>query len=122
MADCSKCKKKRAEAAPNVNLTEDEKKIIYAMEMSGARQHQTIVKLVVWIVSIFAAALVAAGAFFNYYLVKMNAQFTKAWSEYEYVSEEVDVDGGLDGIANYIGGRGVIVNGENNSTQANQTP
>lgn len=64
----------------------------------------------------------AAGAFFNYYLVKMNAQFTKAWSEYEYVSEEVDVDGGLEGVANYIGGRGVIVNGENNSTQADQTP
>lgn len=42
MADCSKCKKKRAEAAPNVNLTENEKKIIYAMEMSGARQHQTM--------------------------------------------------------------------------------
>lgn len=122
MADCSTCKRKRADAAPAVEFTDDEKKIIYAMEMAGARQQRTIVKLVIWMVGIFAAALVAAGVFFNHYLVKMNQQFTKAWSEYEYVEEDVEVDGGLDGIANYIGGEGVIVNGENNSTETGETP
>lgn len=43
MARCSTCKKKRADAAPTVEFTDDEKKIIYAMEMAGARQQRTIV-------------------------------------------------------------------------------
>lgn len=122
MADCSKCKKKRADAAPEVELNDDEKKILLITEMIGARQNRSIVKIVIWMAAILAAALVAAGVFFNHYLVKMNQQFTKAWSEYEYVEEDVEVGGGLDGIANYIGGEGVIVNGENNSTETSTSP
>lgn len=122
MADCSKCKRKRADAAHEVELNDDEKKILLITEMIGARQNRAIVKIVIWMAAILAAALVAAGIFFNYYLVKMNQQFTEAWSEYEYVDEAVEVDGGLDGIANYIGGEGVIVNGENNSTETGTTP
>lgn len=122
MADCSKCKKKRADAAPEVELNDDEKKILLITEMIGARQNRSIVKIVIWMAAILAAALVAAGVFFNHYLVKMNQQFTKAWSEYEYVEEDVEVDGGLDGIATYIGGEGVIVNGENNSTETSTSP
>lgn len=122
MSDCSTCKRKRADAAPEVELSDDEKKILLITEMIGARQNRSIVKIVIWMAAILAAALVAAGVFFNHYLVKMNQQFTKAWSEYEYVEEDVQVDGGLDGIANYIGGEGVIVNGENNSTETGETP
>lgn len=122
MSDCSKCEKKRANAAPEVELSDEEKKILLITEMVGARENRSITKIVIWMAAILAAALVAAGVFFNHYLVKMNEQFTKAWSEYEYVSEDIDVDGGLDGVANYIGGKGVIVNGENNSTQAGETP
>lgn len=122
MSDCSKCEKKRANAAPEVELSDEEKKILLITEMVGARENRSITKIVIWMAAILAAALVAAGVFFNHYLVKMNEQFTKAWSEYEYFSEDIDVDGGLDGVANYIGGKGVIVNGENNSTQAGETP
>lgn len=122
MADCSTCKRKRADAAPTVEMTDDEKKIIYAMEMAGARQQRTILKLVIWMVGIFAAAMVAAGAFFNFYLVKMNQQFTEAWSEYDYVSEEVEVDAGIDGVANYVGRDGVIFNGTDHGTEARETP
>lgn len=122
MSDCSTCKRKRADAAPEVELSDDEKKILFITEMIGARQNRSIVKIVIWMAAILAAALVAAGVFFNHYLVKMNQQFTKAWSEYEYVEEDVEVDGGVDGVANYIGGEGVIVNGENNSTETSASP
>mgnify|MGYP007069965465 CR=1 FL=1 len=44
-----------------------------------------------------------------------NAIWLYAWTQYDYTSEDVTVDS-TDGIANYIGGSGGIVNGTNHST------
>ena len=40
-----------------------------------------------------------------------------AWTQYDYTSEEVSVEA-LDGVANYIGESGDIINGANSSPQA----
>ena len=46
-----------------------------------------------------------------------NAVWLYAWMQYDYSGEEITVDSN-DGIANYIGGSGGIVNnGENNSAK-----
>ena len=50
-----------------------------------------------------------------------NALWLYAWSQYDYTSEDsysetVNVDG-KEGVANYIGNDGDIVNGENNSNE-----
>lgn len=47
-------------------------------------------------------------------LVATNLMWLCAWSSYDYVSEDsgVHVDGGTEGIANYIGAKGDIINGE----------
>ena len=122
MADCSTCEKKKAKAAPDVELSDDEKKIIFVLEGNNAKHQSFVMKLVAFMFAIFAAAMVVAFVLFNRHLVEMNKQFVDAWKEYDYESEEVAIDGGLDGIANYIGGGGTIVNGENNSTQTGETP
>lgn len=44
-------------------------------------------------------------------LFACNAVWLYAWMQFEYVNEEVTVDG--EGIANYIGANGVINNGSN---------
>lgn len=61
---------------------------------------------------ILLAILIAA-------LVISNAAWLYAWMQYDYSSDTVTVDG-TDGVANYIGNDGEIVNGEGGSktTQA----
>lgn len=45
-----------------------------------------------------------------------NAAWLYAWFQYDYVSEEVTVDSGDGGNANYIGNNGDIINGESESS------
>ena len=94
MADCSSCKERRA-AANEPELTNEQKMFLLALESKDARYH----KLIRWIVSAFVFCAIMMSAIFMY-----------AWTRYDYVG--VDVDGGQNGIANYIGDRGVIINGE----------
>lgn len=107
MADCSKCKRKRADAAHEVELTNDQKVILFALEAKDTHYH----KLIKWICAVFAVVILAICAINMY-----------AWTLYDYTGEEMVVDGGVDGIANYVGKDGVIINGENNSTETNQNP
>ena len=44
--------------------------------------------------------------------------FTYERLQYDYVSEEIVTVDGKDGIANYIGNDGDIINGENSSTES----
>lgn len=59
-----------------------------------------IISLIIAIVFVFAS----------------NAMWLYAWMQYDYAdtesTEAVDVDGGLNGVANYIGNDGDITNGE----------
>lgn len=56
-----------------------------------------IIALIICIIMIFAS----------------NAYWLYAWMQYDYSGEEITVDSS-DGIANYIGGSGGIINGESN--------
>ena len=51
-------------------------------------------------------------------IVGCNALWIYAWCQYDYTSEETVVEA-VDGIANYIGNDGDIVNGEDNREKAN---
>lgn len=97
--DCTNCEKKKA-AVPE--LTSEERTFLLAMESKDARYQ----KLIRWIVSAFICCMLLMSAIFIY-----------AWTSYDYVG--VDVDSGENGIANYIGDRGVIINGENSGSQEN---
>ena len=89
--DCNSCeKRKTVDPVPYI-----------VHESAMARNERTIKRLVVAL--IVAVALLFAG----------NAAWLYAWMQYDYMSEEseiVTVDG-KDGIANYIGNDGDIVNG-----------
>lgn len=98
--DCSTCEKKKAAAAPE--LTSEQQTFLLALESKDARYH----KLIRWIVTAFIVCMLTMSAIFFY-----------AWTSYDYVG--VDVDSGENGIANYIGDRGVIINGENSGSQEN---
>lgn len=100
MADCSACERNKAAAQPE--LTSEQQMFLLALESKDARYH----KLIRWIVEAFIICMLLMSAIFMY-----------AWTSYDYVSSEVDVDGGSGGIANYIGDRGVIISGENNGSQ-----
>lgn len=60
-----------------------------------------VIALIITIVLIFAS----------------NALWLYCWMQYDYAdtesTESVDVDGGLNGVANYVGNDGDITNGEN---------
>ena len=97
MGDCSSCKR---ETQPD--LTSEQQTFLLALESKDARYH----KLIRWIVSAFIFCMLMMSAIFFY-----------AWTCYDYVG--VDVESGPDGIANYIGDRGVIINGENSGSAEN---
>lgn len=63
---------------------------------------------------ILLAILIAA-------LVISNAAWLYAWVQYDYSCDTVTVDG-TDGVANYIGNDGEIVNGESGSKKAQAYP
>lgn len=77
----------------------------YAHESMMARNERLIKKLII-------ALIVTIGLMFA-----SNALWLYSWMQYDYAdtestSESVDVDGGLNGVANYIGNDGDITNGE----------
>lgn len=52
-------------------------------------------------------------------LFASNAAWLYAWCQYDYVSEDVSIDSGEGGNANYIGKNGNIFNGEDKGTEEN---
>lgn len=76
----------------------------YAYETMLARMDHSmkrlVVALIICILAIFAS----------------NALWLYAWMQYDYTGEEITVDSN-DGIANYIGGSGGIINGKNSSAE-----
>jgi hypothetical protein len=90
MSNCDACKEiKKTEPVPYI-----------VHESAQARNERAVKRLVVAL--IVAIALIFAS----------NAIWLYAWMQYDYTSEEsvVDVDAN-DGVANYIGNDGDIVNG-----------
>lgn len=73
-----------------------------ALENAEVRHERTvkrfIIAIIVMIVVIFAN----------------NVAWLLAWMQYEYVGEEVTVDG-TDGIAGYVNGGGAFINGKGDS-------
>lgn len=55
-------------------------------------------------------------------LFASNAGWLIAWYSYDYSSEETVTIDGKDGVANYIGNDGDIMNGEDYSSQNKNTP
>lgn len=100
MANCESCKKVK-------NEPESVPYIVH--ESSMARMERQIKRL--WIAVIVAVAL----------LFSSGAIFTYAWLQYDYSSEEIVTVDGKDGIANYIGNDGDIVNGESYGSEAEET-
>lgn len=90
MANCESCKNVKS-APENVPY------IVH--EASMARMERQIKRL--WIAVIIAVCLLFAS----------NAAWLYAWCQYDYSSEEIVTVDGKDGIANYIGNDGDIVNG-----------
>ena len=70
-----------------------------AMARSERQHRRLIIALIISVALIFIS----------------NAIWIYAWTQYDYVGEDVTVDS-TDGIANYIGGSGGIINGTNRST------
>lgn len=100
MANCETCKKVQ-------NAPENVPYIVH--ESSMARMERQIKRL--WIAVIVAVCL----------LFVSSAIFTFAWMQYDYSSEEIVTVDGKDGIANYIGNDGDIVNGENHGSETEET-
>lgn len=65
-----------------------------------------------WIALILAIIMIFAS----------NAGWLIAWYSYDYSSEETVTIDGKDGVANYIGNDGDIMNGEDYSSQNKDTP
>ena len=71
-------------------------------ESAQARSERTIKRLILALIIVTAMLFVS------------NIIWVYEWTQYDYVSsQDIDIDG-KDGIANYIGANGSIVNGEDN--------
>lgn len=73
--------------------------IVYESALARSEQNikRLLTALVICIIIVFAS----------------NAVWLYAWMQFEYVGEEVTVDG-TDGIASYVNRGGMILNGEDN--------
>lgn len=80
----------------------DEKNLLLAYEIAQVKHERTVRRLI-------AALIVAIAVIFA-----CNAIWLYAWMQFEYVGEEVTVDG-TDGVATYMGGGGTITNGTNSN-------
>lgn len=100
MANCENCKKVQ-------NVPENVPYIVH--ESSMARMERQVKRG--WIALIVAVCLLFAS----------NAAWLYAWCQYDYSSEEIVTVDGKDGIANYIGNDGDIVNGENHGSETEET-
>ncbi len=101
MANCETCKGKDSHTPESVPY------IVH--ESSMARMERQIKRG--WIALIVAVCLLFAS----------NAAWLYAWCQYDYSSEEIVTVDGKDGVANYIGNDGDIVNGENYGSETEET-
>ena len=101
MANCETCKGNDAHAPESVPY------IVH--ESSMARMERQVKRG--WIALVVAVCLLFAS----------NAAWLYAWCQYDYSSEEVATVDGKDGVANYIGNDGDIVNGENHGSETEET-
>ena len=101
MANCETCKGNDAQAPESVPY------IVH--ESSMARMERQVKRG--WIALVVAVCLLFAS----------NAAWLYAWCQYDYSSEEVVTVDGKDGVANYIGNDGDIVNGENHGSETEET-
>lgn len=99
MANCETCKKVQ-------NAPENVPYIVH--ESSMARMERQVKRG--WIALIVAVCLLFAS----------NAAWLYAWCQYDYSSEEIVTVDGKDGVANYIGNDGDIVNGENHGSETEE--
>lgn len=85
---------------------EDKNKVSYdlALEYAEARHERTVKRFILAIIIMFILF------FAN------NAAWLYAWMQYEYVGEEVTVDG-TDGIAGYVNNGGTFINGTSNGEE-----
>ena len=100
MANCETCKGKDAHAPESVPY------IVH--ESSMARMERQVKRG--WIALIVTVCLLFAS----------NAAWLYAWCQYDYSSEEIVTVDGKDGVANYIGNDGDIVNGESYGSEAEE--
>ena len=91
MANCETCKKVQ-------NAPESVPYVVHESSMARMERQvrRLLIALIVAIVLLFASSAI----------------FTYAWLQYDYSSEDIVTVDGKDGIANYIGNDGDIVNGE----------
>ena len=73
-----------------------------ALENSEVRHERTVRRFIIAIVIMIAV------------IFANNVAWLYAWMQYEYVGEEVTVDG-TDGIAGYVNGGGTFINGTSGS-------
>ena len=99
MAKCKECKEQRMVA----NTPENVPYIVH--ETAMARNERNVKRMIIAIVT--AIVLLFAS----------NALWLFAWCQYDYSSEEIVAVDGKDGVANYIGNDGDIVNGEDYSSK-----
>lgn len=88
----------------NSHITTEESDFRWIYEATQARSERTIKRLILAL--IIATALIFAS----------NLAWIYAWGQYDYSSEETQIDVKADkGNANFIGNDGDIINGSNNS-------
>ena len=101
MANCETCKGKETKTPENIHWM--------AHEFAMVRMERQVKRG--WIALIVAVSLLFAS----------NAAWLYAWCQYDYSSDEIVTVDGKDGVANYIGNDGDIVNGENHGSETEKT-
>ena len=90
------------------NINENDMRIVpYFIHESEVVRLERIIKRQVVALSVAIALILCCNALWLY-----------AWAQYDYISEETTIEA-VDGVANYIGNDGDIINGENNSQEKN---
>ena len=101
MANCETCKGKETKTPENIPWM--------AHEFAMVRMERQVKRG--WIALIVAVCLLFAS----------NAAWLYAWCRYDYSRDQIVTVDGKDGIANYIGNDGDIVNGENHGSETEET-
>ena len=101
MANCETCKGKEAKTPETIPYMAHE----FAMVRMERQVKRLCIALIVCICLMFAS----------------NVAWLYCWMQYDYSSEEIVTVDGKDGIANYIGNDGDIVNGENHGSETEET-
>lgn len=94
----------------------DEQISRYFYEMSEAKNERTT-KRILTISGIVIVGLLAIIAMLSVMLYKEHKELISFISDFEFVDESISVES--DGDANYIGRDGLIIDGQDNSTEKN---